>query len=52
LLSKPGITAPIIGASKLEQLDEAIGAVDVELSDGDVAALEEVYEPHAIAGHE
>lgn len=52
LLSKPGITAPIIGASRLEQLDDAIGAVDVELSDGDVAALEEVYEPHAIAGHE
>ena len=52
VMGEPRITAPIIGASRLEQLDDAIGAVDVELSDGDVAALEEVYEPHAIAGHE
>ena len=51
LLSKPGVTAPIIGASKLSQLDEAIGAVDVELSDDDIKGLEEVYEPHAISGH-
>ena len=40
LLSKPGVTAPIIGASKLEQLDDAIGAVDVELSADDIEALE------------
>ena len=51
LLSKPGVTAPIIGASKLEQLDDAIGAVEVTLADDDVKALEDVYEPHAIAGH-
>jgi aryl-alcohol dehydrogenase (NADP+) len=51
LLSKPGVTAPIIGASKLEQLDDAIGAVEVALADDDIKALEDVYEPHAIAGH-
>jgi len=51
LLSKPGVTAPIIGTSKLNQLDEAISALDVELSDDDIKGLEEFYEPHAIAGH-
>ncbi len=51
LLSKPGVTAPIIGTSQLRQLDEALGALDVELSDDDIKGLEEFYEPHAIAGH-
>jgi aryl-alcohol dehydrogenase (NADP+) len=52
LLSKPGVTAPIIGASKLQQLDEAIGAVDVQLSESDIETLEELYEPRPISGHE
>jgi aryl-alcohol dehydrogenase (NADP+) len=51
MLGKRGIVAPIIGASKPEHLQDAIGAVDLALSDEDVKALEEVYEPHAIAGH-
>src|SRR5262245_57044823 len=51
LLTKPGIVAPIIGASKLPQLEDAIAAVDVTLSADDVKQLEELYEPHAIAGH-
>src|SRR5262245_19753928 len=51
LLAKPGVVAPIIGASKLPQLDDAIAAVDVELSADDVKELEALYEPHAIAGH-
>ena len=51
LLSKSNVTSPIIGASRLEQLDDALGAVDLELSDDDIAALEERYEPHAISGH-
>jgi len=51
LLSKPGVVAPIIGASKLPQLDDAIAAVDVTLSADDVTQLEALYEPHAIAGH-
>lgn len=51
LLSKPGVTAPIIGASKIAQLDDAIAAVDVTLSDSDIMALEALYQPHAVAGH-
>lgn len=51
LLSKPGVVAPIIGASKLSQLEEALGAVDVALSGDDVKALEELYQPHRVAGH-
>ena len=51
LLSKPGVAAPIIGVSKLAQLDDALGAIDLELSDDDITALEEVYEPHAVSGH-
>jgi aryl-alcohol dehydrogenase (NADP+) len=51
LLSKPAVTAPIVGASKLEQLDDAIAAVEVELADDDIAQLEELYQPRAIAGH-
>ena len=51
LLSKPGVTAPIIGASKLHQLEDALGAVEVELSDDDIAELEALYQPRAVAGH-
>jgi aryl-alcohol dehydrogenase (NADP+) len=51
LLSKPAVTSPIVGASKLEQLDDAIAAVEVELADDDIAQLEELYQPRAVAGH-
>ena len=51
MLGKPGIVAPIIGASRPEHLQDAIDAVDIALAEQDVKALEEVYEPHAIAGH-
>lgn len=51
MLSKPGITAPIIGASKPQHLDDAIAALSVKLSDGDVRKLEEPYRPHRILGH-
>jgi len=51
MLGKPGIVAPIIGASKPEHLQDAIDAVNITLAEEDVKALEEVYEPHAIAGH-
>ena len=49
--AQPGITAPIIGASKIAQLDEAIAALDVTLSPADLKALEEPYQPHKILGH-
>jgi len=50
VLRKPGVSAPIIGATKLEQLDEAVAALSLELSDEDVAELEAPYLPHPVAG--
>lgn len=52
LLSKPAVTAPIIGATKMYQLDEALGAVDIELSADEITRLEASYRPHAVKGHE
>jgi hypothetical protein len=52
LLSKPVITAPIVGATKLHQLDDAIASVNVELSAEEIATLEEPYIPHAVVGFE
>ena len=51
LLQKPGVTAPIVGATKLEHLEDALAAEQLELSIEEVSALEEPYVPHAIAGH-
>jgi aryl-alcohol dehydrogenase (NADP+) len=52
LLHKPAVTAPIIGATKPYQLDEAIHAADITLEAEDIAALEELYQPKRIYGHE
>ena len=51
LLSNPAVTAPIVGVTKPQHLADAVAAVDLALSDDDIAALEEPYEPHPIAGH-
>lgn len=51
MLHKPGITAPIIGASKMYQLEEAVAALKIELSSQELAALEEPYQPHPVLGH-
>ena len=51
LLAKPGVTAPIVGASKPHHLDEAIAAVALRLDTDDLTFLEEQYQPHAILGH-
>jgi 1-deoxyxylulose-5-phosphate synthase len=51
LLHKPGVTAPIVGATKLEHLEDALAAQELTLSDDEIAQLEEPYVPHAIAGH-
>jgi aryl-alcohol dehydrogenase (NADP+) len=51
LLHKPGVTAPIIGASKLNQLDDAVAAIEITLDENEIAALEEPYEPHRVLGH-
>ncbi len=51
LLHKPGVTAPIVGATKLEHLDDALAAEELSLTDEEIGRLEEPYVPHAIAGH-
>jgi aryl-alcohol dehydrogenase-like predicted oxidoreductase len=51
LLARPGVTAPIVGATKLEHLDAAARAVELRLTSEETAALEEPYRPHAVKGH-
>jgi 1-deoxyxylulose-5-phosphate synthase len=51
LLHKPGVTAPIVGATKVEHLGDAIAAERLSLSASEIARLEEPYVPHAISGH-
>jgi aryl-alcohol dehydrogenase-like predicted oxidoreductase len=51
MLSKPHITAPIIGASKMEHLDQAIAALEIKLSPEEIKRLEELYQPHPVLGH-
>jgi len=51
ILSKPYVTAPIIGATKMEHLDQAITALELKLSDDEIKQLEEPYKPHPILGH-
>jgi aryl-alcohol dehydrogenase-like predicted oxidoreductase len=51
VLQAPGVTAPIIGATKPHHLKELIAAVDLKLSDEESAALEKPYRPHGVLGH-
>lgn len=51
LLHRPGVTAPIIGASKMPHLDDAFAALEIALDADEMKALEEPYRPHAILGH-
>lgn len=51
LLHKPGVTAPIVGATKVEHLEDALAAERLALDAGELAMLEEPYVPHAISGH-
>jgi aryl-alcohol dehydrogenase-like predicted oxidoreductase len=50
MLSKPGITAPIIGATKTHHLEDAIAAVEVKLTADEIAALEKPYQPRPVVG--
>ena len=52
LLHKPGVTAPIIGATKLSHLEDALAAEQLSLTPGEIERLEELYVPHGIAGHQ
>jgi aryl-alcohol dehydrogenase (NADP+) len=51
LLHKPGVTAPIVGASKVQHLDDAVTALDLQLSAEEIALLEEPYTPHPVLDH-
>jgi aryl-alcohol dehydrogenase (NADP+) len=51
MLHKPGVTSPIIGASKMPHLEEAVAALDIKLSAEDISYLEAPYKPHPILGH-
>jgi len=50
VMGQPGVTAPIIGASKPGHLDDAVAALDVDLTPEEIASLESAYVPHAVAG--
>jgi 1-deoxyxylulose-5-phosphate synthase len=50
LASRPGVTAPIVGATKPEHLDDAVAALDLDLTDDEVTSLEAPYRPHAVSG--
>jgi aryl-alcohol dehydrogenase-like predicted oxidoreductase len=51
LLGRPGVTAPACGATKLRHVDDALAAVDLTLSEAEVARLEAPYRPHPVRGH-
>ena len=51
VLQKSAITSPIVGATKLVQLDDAVAALDIVLSPDDIAELQAPYVPHAVVGH-
>ena len=51
ILGKPFVHSPIIGATKMDHLDQAIAALDIKLSDDDTKRLDEPYKPHPVLGH-
>ncbi len=52
LLHQPGVTAPIVGATKIAHLEQAVAALEIQLSPEECAYLEEPYQPHPVLGHE
>jgi 1-deoxyxylulose-5-phosphate synthase len=52
LLARPGVTAPIVGATKAAHVEDALAAEELELTASEIARLEELYVPHAVFGHE
>ena len=52
ILAAPGVTAPIVGATKISHLTELFAAVDIKLSAEETETLEKPYRPHPIIGHE
>ncbi len=51
IMAQPGVTAPIVGASKMRHLDDAIAALSIQLDDAERKSLEAPYQPHRILGH-
>jgi aryl-alcohol dehydrogenase (NADP+) len=51
LLAQPGVTAPIVGATRMEHLEQVVAALDVVLDEPDRAELESPYVPHRVLGH-
>ena len=51
MLSKPEVSAPIVGASKMQHLDDALNSLELRLDDEEIKSLEEPYEPHPVLGH-
>ena len=51
LLHQPGVTAPIVGATRMAHLEQAVEALDVALAPEECAALEVPYRPHRVLGH-
>ena len=51
VLSKPVVTAPIVGATRMQHLDDAIAALDIKLTSEEIATLEQSYVPHPVLGH-
>jgi aryl-alcohol dehydrogenase-like predicted oxidoreductase len=51
LMHRPGVTAPIVGATKLEHLEDALAAAELDMSAEDMLRLEEPYVPHPVLGH-
>lgn len=52
VLSKPGITSPIIGATKMQHLEDAVASLQIKLSEDEINELEKDYVPHPVLGHE
>jgi aryl-alcohol dehydrogenase (NADP+) len=51
ILNKPGVVSPIIGATKMRHLEQAVESIEIQLAEGDMTYLEELYQPHPILGH-
>ncbi|KAG2015688.1 hypothetical protein CC2G_008933 [Coprinopsis cinerea AmutBmut pab1-1] len=51
ILSKPGVTAPIVGTTSLKNLEDLLAAVHITLTEEEILYLEEPYKPQAIIGH-
>jgi aryl-alcohol dehydrogenase (NADP+) len=51
ILAQPGVTAPIVGASKMQHLEDAVAALSLKLDERELQALAEPYQPHRVLGH-